>query len=400
MFYSKGPLELDRARFVPSASGLIPPQPAGTHRADRCRPGFTLIELLVVIAIIAVLIALLLPAVQAAREAARRIQCVNKLKQIGLALQNYHSSVGSFPIGQSWAKTTPGATYGGNPWSAYSQMLGYMEQSTVYNAINFSFAPAQALNLAYYTNSTILYTRLDLFICPSDGVSPTTVASARLDFNCNYVGSTGTTIEAVGSTLQSVSIQPTTGIFGFDNPGVHGVPAYNMAGVTDGTSNTIAYSEHLVGGDAAITDVRRASFGGVTQVAGVVSLNPASLSPQVVQALAACAAYAQANVGSTNTAVGDTDGGCTWLDGYMGSTLFNTITPPNNPQYAWGSCQGDPLYTWGLAGFVNSTSNHSGGSNFGFVDGSVRFLKSSISLQTYWALGTRAGGEVISSDSY
>ena len=77
--------------------------------------------------------------------------------------------------------------------SSHSQMLGFLEQSTVYNAINFSFAPAQALNLAYYTNSTILYTRLDLFICPSDGVSPTTVASARLDFNCNYVGSTGTT---------------------------------------------------------------------------------------------------------------------------------------------------------------------------------------------------------------
>ncbi len=366
------------------------------------RPGgFTLIELLVVISIIAVLIALLSPAVQAAREAARRLQCVNNLKQIGLALQNYHSSVGSFPIGQSWAKTTPGPTYGGNPWSSHSQMLGFIEQSTVYNAINFSFAPAQALNMAYYTNSTILYLRLNGFICPSDGVSPTTVGSARLDFNCNYVGSTGTTIEAVGSTLQSVSIQQTTGIFGFDNPGVHGVPVYSMANVTDGSSNTIAYSEHLVGADtAAITDVRRASFGGVTQVAGVVSLDPTSLYPQVVQALAACSTYAQANAGTTNTAVGDTDGGCTWLDGYMGSTLFNTITPPNNSQYAFGSCQADPLDVWGLAGFVNSTSNHPGGANFGFVDGSVRFLKSSISLQAYWSLGTRANGEVISSDSY
>ena len=280
-------------------------------------------------------------------------------------------------------------------------MLGYMEQSTVYNAINFSFAPAQALNLAYYTNSTILYTRLDLFICPSDGVSPTTVASARLDFNCNYVGSTGTTIEAVGSTLQSVSIQPTTGIFGFDNPAVHGVPVYGMASVTDGSSNTIAYSEHLVGGDtAAITDVRRASFGGVTQVAGVVSLDPRGLYPQVVQALAACSAYAQANAGTTTSAVGDTDGGCTWLDGYMGSTLFNTITPPNNPQYAWGSCQGDPLDAVGARGVCQCDQQPLGGANYGFVDGSVRFLKSSISLQTYWSLGTRAGGEVISSDSY
>jgi prepilin-type N-terminal cleavage/methylation domain-containing protein/prepilin-type processing-associated H-X9-DG protein len=397
MLHRKGRLKPAHTQLPPFVSGTKSTDRAGIRR---CRPGFTLIELLVVIAIIAVLIALLLPAVQAAREAARRIQCVNKLKQIGLALQNYHSAVGSFPIGESWAKTTPGATYGGNPWSSHAQMLSYLEQAPVYNAINFSFAPAQALNLAYYTNSTILYSRLDVFICPSDGVSPTTVGSARLDFNCNYVGSTGTTIEAVGSTLQSVSIQQTTGIFGFDNPGVHGVPFYRMASVTDGTSNTIAYSEHLVGGDAAITDVRRASFGGVPQVAAVVSQDAWPLYPQVVQALAACAAYAQANAGTTSSAVGDTDGGCTWLDGYMGSTLFNTITPPNNPQYAWGSCQGDPLYVWGLAGFVNSTSNHPGGANFCFVDGSVHFLKSSISIQTYWSLGTRGNGEVISSDSY
>ena len=106
------------------------------------RRGFTLIELLVVIAIIAVLIALLLPAVQAARAAARRLQCVNNLKQIGLALQNYNSSVNSFPIGQSWAKTAVGATYAGNPWSVYAQMLSFMEQASLYNAINFAWAPA------------------------------------------------------------------------------------------------------------------------------------------------------------------------------------------------------------------------------------------------------------------
>ncbi|WP_165245504.1 DUF1559 domain-containing protein [Paludisphaera soli] len=379
------------------------------HRDDQLRKvdarsrlhAFTLIELLVVIAIIAVLIALLLPAVQSAREAARRIHCVNNLKQFGLALHNYHSSIGSFPIGQSWAKTTPGPNYGGNPWSIHAQVLHHLEQAPVYNAINFSFAPAQALNQAYYTNSTILFTPLKLFLCPSDGLSPTVLEAQRMNFNCNYVGSTGTTVEAIGAVQQTVVSQRTTGIFGFDNPIVHGVPAYNVASVTDGLSNTIAYSERLVGGiGPAVADPRRASFGRVSEVAGVVSLDASPLYPQVVQALAACGAYARANVGTTDRSVGSSFSGATWQAGYLGTTLFNTIAPPNNPQYAFNSCQADPLFTWGLSGFVNSTSNHSGGSNYTFADGSVRFIKSTIDLRTYWALGTRAGGEVISSDAY
>ncbi|WP_165074039.1 DUF1559 domain-containing protein [Paludisphaera rhizosphaerae] len=380
------------------------------HRDNRSRPayarrnrirGFTLIELLVVIAIISVLIALLLPAVQAAREAARRIHCVNNLKQLGLALHNYQSTIGSFPIAQSWAKTTPGANYGGNPWSAHAQVLSHLEQSTVYNAVNFSFAPAQALNLAYYTNSTVLYAPLNVFICPSDGISPTTLTDIRIDFNCNYAGSTGSTVQAVKVAGQSVTIQQPSGIFGFDDPILHSVPAYSVASVTDGTSNTIAYSERLVGGvGPMVADMRRASFGTVPEVAGAVALDASTLQPQVVQALSACATFARANVGTTDKTKGVSFSGATWMAGYLGTSLFNTVTPPNSPQYAFNSCQAESVNMWGLAGFVNSTSNHSGGSNFAFADGSVRFIKSTIDLRTYWALGTRAGGEVVSSDAY
>jgi len=380
---------------LPQRNGRSKPAPTQPGR----RPGFTLIELLVVIAIIAVLIGLLLPAVQAAREAARRIHCVNNLKQLGLALHNYQSTVGTFPIGQSWAKTTPGPKYGGNPWSIHAQVLGHLEQSTVYNAINFNFAPAQALNMAYYTNSTILYAPLNAFICPSDGVSPTTLADIRIDFNCNYVGSTGSTVQAVKVAGQSVTIQKPSGIFGFDDPVLHSVSAYSVASVTDGTSNTIAYSERLVGGTGPrVSDTRRASWGGVAEVANAVSLDP--VHPQVIQALAACGAYARANASTTDLKVGASFSGATWMAGYLGTTLFNTVAPPNNTQYAFNSCQAEPVNMWGLAGFVNSTSNHSGGSNFTFADGSVRFIKSTIDLRTYWALGTRAGGEVISSDAY
>src|SRR5262245_27255143 len=138
------------------------------------RRGFTLIELLVVIAIIAVLIALLLPAVQSAREAARRAQCTNNLKQIGLALHNYHTSNDVFPLGTSFQPTGSSITDYGvwASWSAQALMLGYLEQTPLYNAINFAWGPlatpgngqSDALGL----NTTATHSLINSFVCPSD----------------------------------------------------------------------------------------------------------------------------------------------------------------------------------------------------------------------------------------
>jgi prepilin-type N-terminal cleavage/methylation domain-containing protein len=197
------------------------------------RRGFTLIELLVVIAIIAVLIALLLPAVQAAREAARRIQCTNNLKQIGLALHNYHSAVGSFPMGITVAFSTaygPGEQSWGT-WSALSLMLPYLEQTNLYNAANFSLCtqlpPGNAIN------STVFNANIAAFLCPSDGLSGT--SSSNLSNNNNYFGSIGTTtypsaqtatgIFAPGASAQGIGTAPTPAVL-----------AYGIASVTDGTS--------------------------------------------------------------------------------------------------------------------------------------------------------------------
>ena len=130
-------------------------------------------------------------------------------------------------------------------------MLSDMEQGSAFNAINFVFGPAQAANIAYYTNSTVLYTSMSMFICPSDGLSPTTgnLGNGPLVCDCNYVGSTGTTIEASNTACTNgVTYQQTTGIFGFDSCTAHNLTVYTMASVTDGTSNTIGFSEHLVGG--------------------------------------------------------------------------------------------------------------------------------------------------------
>jgi len=157
---------------------------------SRSRRGFTLIELLVVIAIIAVLIALLLPAVQAAREAARRSQCVNNLKQIGLALHNYHTSNDCFAMGSSFQPTNNGGITGGNysmwnSFSAQAALLGYLEQTPLYNSLNFSLAPLDDYN----ANTTAARrTIVNVFLCPSD----TNSGGGKQDNN-NYAASFGTT---------------------------------------------------------------------------------------------------------------------------------------------------------------------------------------------------------------
>ncbi len=215
------------------------------------RRGFTLIELLVVIAIIAVLIALLLPAVQSAREAARRAQCVNNLKQIGLALHNYHQAIGSFPPGTAMAIAGGNYGYGEQTWGSFScfaMMLGYMEQQPLYNACNFNWTISWG-NGQYY-NSTVVNANLNIFLCPSDGKSGT-LSSNDLN-NCNYFGSMGTTIAPWATS--------TTGIFA-------NYATYGIQNVVDGTSNTISFAEAVVGDNMHWTKWRDGMAAGTTSAA-------------------------------------------------------------------------------------------------------------------------------------
>ena len=365
----------------------------------RRRRGFTLIELLVVIAIIAVLIALLLPAVQAAREAARRSQCVNNLKQIGLALHNYHTSNDVFAMGASFQTQGPTANdyamWGS--FSAQASLLGYLEQTNIYNAINFSWGPLATGN----PNTTVSrYTIINSFLCPSDP----NVGAGKQNIN-SYAASFGTTTNGMYNWTNAANARnsqvPTgsSGMFTFAIP-------YGIRDCTDGTSNTVAYSEWVVG------DGRATNYGGQKPpslyrgnylIGGTGTFNAlydASTDPVgTLAGLAACAAsFNQSN------APGISDfKGWYWSMGTAGFSMFNTIQTPNDSQYRFGGCRlGDtnPGDWPDSSNAVGAASSHSGGCNVLMADGSVKFVKDSINRKTWWSLGTRAGGEVISADSY
>jgi prepilin-type N-terminal cleavage/methylation domain-containing protein/prepilin-type processing-associated H-X9-DG protein len=381
-------------------------------RSTQTRSGFTLIELLVVIAIIAVLIALLLPAVQSAREAARRTQCVNNLKQLGLALANYESTHGIYPYGMARENCGPNCAFFPNGYfvgsSIFVRMLPYLEQQALASAYNFSLINWTA------DNATVGATGLSVLWCPSDGA----ISGLRATFAgwgwdgstqtlvyTSYAGNMGTFCKVpitIASPAQHQAVlNQANGLFYYlgwpswsppaqpnpiapQNPG--SVRPATLASITDGLSNTFALGEKAHGKFSQTPDV-------------YFSID-----------------YYY-------------DGA--WVSGSFGDTLFTTLYPMNPFGRIGDDPNGDFFYSFDAQEdnfAIAASSFHPGGCNFGFIDGSVRFIKETINTWpyspvngaptnvsynpatglfsagppsgVYQALSTRSGGEIVSADQY
>jgi prepilin-type N-terminal cleavage/methylation domain-containing protein/prepilin-type processing-associated H-X9-DG protein len=369
--------------------------------------GFTLIELLVVIAIIAVLIGLLLPAVQAAREAARRAQCTNNLKQLGLALANYESANNVLPISVVFRvgyAPCSGFGFGAGcqetPW--FVLMLPYIDQGPLYNAFNASIGIEGPMFVGYVINSTVHTTKIQSFQCPSDNeqifsfvalsaatggaIPPFPWSPTKGNYGVNW-GNCDYGQGAAGGNFTRNLYQQSP--FGLNSNGT-GPMTMRLAAVTDGTSNTHFVSEILQG---AFDDVRGTIWTDNPGAGSYMTRFTPNGRQDYVPLFQPWASAISVSALVANT-----------MD-HIAS--FGASGPGTSPPSPGSMCDSQPsqmlaCYNQANEGseYTGSRSRHPDGVNSLFGDGSVHFMKNSINAMTWVQLGSINGGEVISADQY
>jgi prepilin-type N-terminal cleavage/methylation domain-containing protein/prepilin-type processing-associated H-X9-DG protein len=353
------------------------------------RRGFTLIELLVVIAIIAVLIALLLPAVQMAREAARRSQCKNNLKQIGLALHNYHDVYNVFPNGNmNWRwYATPGTTYGpagstlnGN-FAPQTSLLPFMEYASLFNAFNFATNPWPGTGSGgNIFNVTAISYRVETFLCPSDVTQPV----AWIGVTAGVIGQNNYPGNNYRWNMGRAGIQISReGLFSRSDR-VKGVRDCN-----DGTTFTAAFSERVMGSSFYGTLTDKNSWYGFAVDPGVPAL-PTDITGRLKIFHDNCQVFP----GPYNNRYPNSGG--FWAIAAGRYTAYNHTMSPNQK-----SCFNSLRVAGGSTrGATTATSFHPGGVNVLMVDGTVRYVSDSVDLDVWWALATTSGQETISNSAF
>jgi len=328
------------------------------------RRGFTLVELLVVIAIIGILVALLLPAIQAAREAARRTECVNNLKQLALGFHNYHDTYDRLP--RYCYRSTQGASHW-EGFSAHTMILPYIEEQAVWDQVADRMlstpTPQDGWRIGHFTG--IRRTPIDAYICPSDSSN-----SGADTGNCSYPVSAGSN----NGWWSSLNKSRCNGLFCTDWGEV------KLTDIKDGTSTTIMLGEHRLG------DHNNGTYnpGDVVRGQGFTWTGHFPTPAQVEQ-------YGQ----QCNGGIGNhhSHGGREWICPQPSQTVFNTLAPPN---WHWPTCQDCGGCGWmDSDGVFPARSYHPGGVNHGLADGSIRMIANDIDHQLYQHLGTRSGGETV-----
>jgi prepilin-type processing-associated H-X9-DG protein len=311
------------------------------------------------------------------------MQCLNNLKQIGIALHNYQSSVGSLPwgsgTGQNWGD-----------WSCQTMVLSQMEQSSLYNAINFTDLMAMGLTggaaqPGYLGNTTATYSKINAFVCPSDSDRLTNAEGHTNYFDNN--GSSPDSVHIIGSSA---------GPFIGGDPNIQPlVPprVRDFGAITDGLSNTAAFSERVKGiGTKNQLDPIKPSSAVYDVGIPTVSNTPFAYYESCKKATPAT---------KLKTSQGFDGAGRTWHMSWVNYTRYTHVMTPNGPSCGYAkNYLGKQGAGIGMEGAFTAGSRHPGGVNVLFCDGSVKFVKEGIAPVTWWALGTMAGGEVVSADSF